>query len=74
MLNGAGWPTAEVFFRPRANPLDKFKRISVMGKAKEDYELHFIFTVANSPKASSGYLLVETHSGYEPVQVPVNFP
>lgn len=73
-LNGAKWPLEKVFFRPKSNPLDKFDRISLMGNEKEDYELYFRFRVDSCPKASSGYLLVETDTGKEPFHIPVEFP
>jgi hypothetical protein len=75
-LNGAEWLPERIFFRLKSDPLPKYERISLVGNHKEDYQLHFMFPVANCPKAISGYLLVEveTDSGNEPFQIDVKFP
>ena len=72
-VNGAEWPFRKLLFSPRANPLDKFTRISIRGNDKEDYELHFMFSIANCPEASSGYVLMGTDTG-EAFEVEVRFP
>jgi hypothetical protein len=72
-LNGAEWPFQKLLFRPRSNPLDKFTRISLRGNDKEDYELHFMFSVASYPEARSGYIVMETDTG-DAVEVEVRFP
>jgi hypothetical protein len=72
-LNGAEWPFQKVLLRPRSNPLDKFTRISLRGNDKEDYELHFMFSLANYPQARSGYIVMETDTG-DAVEVEVRFP
>lgn len=72
-LSGAEWPFKLIFFRLKSNPRDKFERISLVGNHKEDYELHFVFSVDNCPQVRSGYVVIETDA-VGAVQVDVKFP
>jgi pyrimidine deaminase RibD-like protein len=73
-LNGGEWPVNRIFFRLKSNPLPRFERISLLGNDKEDYEMHFMFSVSDCPQTRSGYLLIETDSGEELFRVDVKFP
>lgn len=74
LLDGTEWPVNKFFFRLKSNTRDKFDRISLIGNHKEDYELHFIFSDNNYPRARSGDLLVQTDNNDEPFPVNVKFP
>jgi hypothetical protein len=73
VVNGSDWPVEKVFFCLKSDTRDKFKRISLLGDAKEDYELHFIFPDNNCPLSRSGELLVGIDNRDQPISISVTF-
>ena len=73
VINGAEWET-KLTFHPRANPGERYDRISMVGNAKQDYELHFLFPEDKCPKAMSGELrMTSSNREDEPFSIPVSF-
>jgi hypothetical protein len=60
------------FFRPKGH-LERYDAINIMGNAKEDYEVHFLFPEADYPKSSDGELWLSL-DGEETFSVKVWFP
>jgi pyrimidine deaminase RibD-like protein len=72
-LDGKECAVHSMFFRPKSNPVDRFERISLMGNAKEDYEVHVMFpdTDYPTPPSRDGELWVSSDNrpGEFPVKV-----
>jgi hypothetical protein len=74
VINGAEWEVTRFSFHLKANPRERYDRISVLGNGKQDYELHFLFPESKCPKGMSGELwLTSSNRGDEPFSVPVSF-
>jgi hypothetical protein len=74
VINGAEWEVTRFAFHLRANPSDRYDRISLLGNDKQDYELHFFFPEDKWPKAMSGELrLTSSNRADEPFSMPVSF-
>jgi hypothetical protein len=74
VINGADWQVAKFAFHLRADPRERYDRISLVGNDKQDYELHFLFPEDKRPSRRSGELwLTSSNREDEPFCIPVSF-
>jgi pyrimidine deaminase RibD-like protein len=75
VLDGKECPVQRFFFRLKSDPREQFERISLMGNAKEHYEVHVMFPENNypTPPPRDGELWVSSN-GQEPFPVKVRCP
>jgi len=73
-INGAEWPVTRFTFHLKANPRERYDRISLVGNDKQDYELHFLFPEGKSPNGMSGELwMTSSNREDEPFCIPASF-
>lgn len=75
VLDGKECPVQRFFFRLKSDPREQFERISLMGNAKEHYEVHVMFPENNypTPPPRDGELWVSSYD-QEPFPVKVRCP
>ena len=75
VLDGKECPVQRLFFRLKSDPREQFERISLMGNAKEHYEVHVMFPETDypTPPPRAGELWVSSN-GQEPFPVKVRCP
>ena len=75
VLDGKECPVQRFFFRLKSDPREQFERISLMGNAKEHFEVHVMFPENNypTPPPRDGELWVSSN-GQEPFPVKVRCP
>jgi hypothetical protein len=74
LINGGEWGVTRFAFHSRDNPGKRYDRISLLGNAKEECELHFLFPEGKCPTGMSGELsLTSSNREDEPFSVRVSF-
>lgn len=75
VLDGKECPVQRFFFRLKSDPREQFARISLMGNAKEHYEVHAMFPENDypTPPPRDGELWVSNYD-QDPFPVPVRCP
>jgi hypothetical protein len=76
VLDGEELPLHDFYFCDKTNHMNKFKRVSLRGNDKHDYEMHFIFPDNDCPGPPSrdGEIWLSSSNRNEPVRVPVRCP
>jgi hypothetical protein len=67
------WPYQRIAFHVKSDTLQRSELISLMGNAKEHYELHFMFPEDKCP-THDGKLWLASDNRAEEFSVPVRFP
>lgn len=74
VINGAEWAATRFAIHARDGPSKKYDRISLVGNAKQDCELHFLFPEGRCPTGMSGELwFLSSNREDEPFSIPVSF-
>jgi hypothetical protein len=72
LIDGAEWGVTRFAFHARDSK--RYDRISLVGNAKEDCELHFLFPEGKCPTGMSGDLsFTSSNREDEPFCIPVSF-
>ena len=74
VINGAEWAVMRFAFHARDDPSKRRDRITLVGNAKQDCELHFLFPEGKCPTGMSGDLsFTSDNREDEPFSIPVSF-